>query len=65
MTTSYMPLEYFSRALVLSCNLDEITIFKGEKKKKKKGLALKKFTVHIGKGQRVWFFFPQFLQEKG
>lgn len=35
MTTSYMPLEYFSRALVLSCNLDEITIFKGKKKKKK------------------------------
>lgn len=34
MTTSYMPLEYFSRALVLSCNLDEITIFKGKKKKK-------------------------------
>lgn len=39
MTTSYMPLEYFSRALLLSCNLDEITIFKGKKKKKAGDIA--------------------------
>lgn len=43
MTTSYMSLEYFSRALVPSCNLDEITIFKEKKKLEilQKGMCVK------------------------